>query len=229
LLVLSDEIYGELEFDGHHRSIARHYPEGTIVASGLSKWCGAGGWRLGTFVFPTSYRWLLDAMATIASETYTSTSAPIQHAAVRAFQGGMEIERYLAGARRILSALTTRCANDLRDAGARVVSPRGAFYLFPDLPPSSNLRARRDVRTSDALCRRLLAELGVAALPGSVFGRPPTELTLRIATVDFDGAKALAALESMGLSAPVDDAFLNAHCHPVLAAVSSVARWLQEP
>jgi len=46
VLILSDEIYGELNFNGTHTSIAKYYPEGTIISSGLSKWCGAGGWRL---------------------------------------------------------------------------------------------------------------------------------------------------------------------------------------
>ena len=86
VILLSDEIYGELHHQGRHVSVARFYPEGTIVSSGLSKWCGAGGWRLGMFMFPSDLRWLLDAMAVVASETYTSTSAPIQFASITAFE-----------------------------------------------------------------------------------------------------------------------------------------------
>ena len=100
IILLSDEIYGELDHEGAHHSICRDYPEGTIISSGLSKWCGAGGWRLGTFTFPRQLRPLLDAMASVASETYTSTSAPVQYAAVRAFEGGPEIEQYLVQSRR---------------------------------------------------------------------------------------------------------------------------------
>ena len=48
IYILSDEIYGQLHHQGNHISIAKYYPEGTIISSGLSKWCGAGGWRLGT-------------------------------------------------------------------------------------------------------------------------------------------------------------------------------------
>ncbi|MFQ5916116.1 MAG: pyridoxal phosphate-dependent aminotransferase, partial [Nitrospinota bacterium] len=81
VVLLSDEIYGELHHHGQHVSVARFYPEGTILSSGLSKWCGAGGWRLGTFTFPKNLHWLLEAMSAVASETYTSTSAPIQYAA----------------------------------------------------------------------------------------------------------------------------------------------------
>ena len=91
VILLSDEIYGELNYSGKHISISRFYPEGTIISSGLSKWCGAGGWRLGTFAFPPSLNWLLEAMAAVASETFTSTSAPIQYAAIRAFKGVKDI------------------------------------------------------------------------------------------------------------------------------------------
>ena len=52
VIVMSDEIYTELQFDGKYDSISKFYPEGTIISSGLSKWCGAGGWRLGFFVIP---------------------------------------------------------------------------------------------------------------------------------------------------------------------------------
>ncbi|MGB0723745.1 MAG: pyridoxal phosphate-dependent aminotransferase, partial [Gammaproteobacteria bacterium] len=58
MVVLSDEIYSGLHFDGGHQSIARWYPEGTIISNGLSKWAGAGGWRLGAFAFPESLAWL---------------------------------------------------------------------------------------------------------------------------------------------------------------------------
>jgi aspartate aminotransferase len=75
--------------------VARHYPEGTIISNGLSKWCGAGGWRLGFLSFPSGLRWLHNAMAMVASETYTSTSAPIQYAAVTAFNGGQFMDEYL--------------------------------------------------------------------------------------------------------------------------------------
>ena len=120
VILLSDEIYGELHHQGNHLSIAQFYPEGTIISSGLSKWCGAGGWRLGTFTFPGGLRWLLDAMAAVASETFTSTSAPIQYAAVCAFKGGSEISRYLFHCRRILRALGGVCAANLRSAGIDV-------------------------------------------------------------------------------------------------------------
>jgi aspartate aminotransferase len=228
-VVLSDEIYGELHYQGRHVSIARYYPDGTIISSGLSKWCGAGGWRLGTFFFPRSLRWLLDAMAAVASETYTSVSAPIQYAAVRAFQGGMDIERYLTNSRRILAALTGECQRRLTAAGVAVVPPAGSFYLFPDFTPLTDTLARRGLKTSAALCTSLLDDTGVAILPGGDFARPATELTARMALVDFDGAKAMAAVNSLSPDAPVDLEFLTNYCGPVIDGIDRTVEWLTIP
>jgi len=229
VLVLSDEIYGELHFEGQHVSIAREYPEGTILSSGLSKWCGAGGWRVGTFTFPSSLRWLLSAMAAVASETYTSTSAPIQYAAVRAFEGGTAIEDYLWRSRRILGALARHIFDELDGAGVHVERPRGGFYIFGDFAPMRAALAERGIETSKALCDRLLDETGVAILPGSHFGRPPEELTARLAFVNFDGAAALAAAERVGPQDPIDDAFLAQYCPGTVAAIDALVGWLPPP
>ncbi|GAB4336893.1 MAG: pyridoxal phosphate-dependent aminotransferase [Dehalococcoidia bacterium] len=226
VILLSDEIYGEIDHRGNHTSIARFYPEGTIISSGLSKWCGAGGWRLGTFTFPPSLRWLLDAMAVVASETYTSTSAPIQYAAVRAFEGGMELERYLFQSRRILAALGNAVASRLREAGLFVPDPQGAFYVFPDFGPVAGRLRERGIVTSKQLCEQLLQDTGVALLPGSDFGRPDRELTTRLAYVDFDGARALVAAHGVAPDQPLTPEFLDTYCENVIRATDAICSWV---
>ena len=224
-LVLSDEIYGELHHDGAHRSIAEWYPEGTLVSSGLSKWCGAGGWRLGTFVFPKPLHRLRDAMVTAASETFTSVSAPIQYAAVGAFDGGPEIDAYLAQSRRILASLGTWAAEQLRHAGAIVPTPTGGFYLLPTFEPLREQLESRGVGTAQALAERLLEETNVATLPGHHFLRPENELTLRLAYVDFDGAAALKAASEQP-DGTLDEAFLERYCGNVVKAVNRICEWM---
>jgi len=226
IILLSDEIYGELQFDGGHRSIARYYPEGTIISSGLSKWCGAGGWRLGTFIAPKELEWLVQGMATVASETFTATSAPIQYAAVRAFAGGVSIERYLWQSRRILKTLAERVHAALTGLGLQLAPFDGGFYAFPDFSPLRKRLAGRGIHTSAELCTRLLAETGVAILPGNCFGRPAEELTARLAFVDFDGARALAAAEQVPVGEVLDDAFLQRNCDKVLTAMNRMCDWL---
>ena len=214
LVVVSDEIYGEVHHKGAHVSLARFYPEGTIISAGLSKWCGAGGWRIGTFFFPPQMRWLLDAMATAASETYTSVCAPIQHASVRAFESGPEIEAYLKASRRVLQALGSWCASTLRSGGVGVDDPDGAFYLFPNFEPLRSQLEAKGVRTAEQLCAALLEETGVAILPGTDFGRPHGELTCRLAYVDFDGAEAIKHANE-----ELDFAWLQAHCPKVVDGI----------
>ncbi|HSN54661.1 MAG TPA: aminotransferase class I/II-fold pyridoxal phosphate-dependent enzyme [Candidatus Sulfomarinibacteraceae bacterium] len=226
VVLLSDEIYGELHHKGQHVSVARFYPEGTIVSGGLSKWCGAGGWRLGVFSIPASLTWLQDAMAAAASETFTSTSAPIQYAAVRAFEGGLEIERYLWHSRRVLGAIGRWCAHRLDEAGISAAKPQGAFYLFADFGRHRERLAERGLTTSVGLCSALLEETGIAILPGSDFGRPPEELTARLAYVDFDGARALAAAEQRSADTPLGERFLREYAGSMLEAVDTLADWV---
>lgn len=228
LIVLSDEIYGQLHHRGEHVSIARFYPEGTIMSSGLSKWCGAGGWRLGTFTFPKDLWWLCEAMAVVASETYTSVSAPIQYAAVRAFRGGISIERYLWHARRILASLAQQCTDALVRADVRVHLPVGAFYLFLDFSPLAERLTRYGISDSRALCERLLCDTGVALLPGAAFHRPPEELTARMAYVNFDGAKALAASETIPLDQTLPEDFVQFWCEDVLEATQHIVHWISQ-
>jgi len=221
VLALSDEIYSGTHFTGEHVSLARYYPEGTIISNGLSKWCGAGGWRLGFFVFPGELAWLANAMAAVASETFTSTSAPIQYAAVSALQDRAEMTRYLQDSRRILAALATHAHNTLVGAGAVLHPAAGGFYLFPRF---ENLRANlaaRGIHSGAAFCERLLEETGVAVLPGINFGRPGAELSARLAFVDFDGALALR----MAAEEPVDEAFVRRHCGRVTTAMELMADW----
>lgn len=222
VLVVSDEIYSDLDHSGRTASIAHHYPEGTIVSTGLSKWCGAGGWRLGLFSFPAELEWLCSAMASVASETYTSVSAPIQYAAIKAFQGSPDIDLYLRNCCRILAEIARYCELQLMAAGGRLPKANGAFYLFPDFTVVRSRFEARGITTSVALTEKLLEETGVATLPGSVFGRPREELTLRLSYVNFNGAAALSAVDA---GETVDEAFVRRHCPETIEAIDRMAAW----
>jgi aspartate aminotransferase len=224
---LSDEIYGQLHHHGKHISISRFYPEGTIVSSGLSKWCGAGGWRLGTFTFPQNLKWLMDKMSVVASETYTSVSAPIQYAAVQAFKGGLKIEEYLCHVRKILSNLGNECTHILKKAKVKLHEPVGGFYLFLDFSYYANKLQAKGITTSKEMCSTLLNETGVAILHGSSFSRPEEEFSARMAYVDFDGSYALAAAKTIPLHESLSKDFNKIHCGKVLEGTTKIAEWLK--
>jgi aspartate aminotransferase len=219
LLVVSDEIYGELHHHGRHVSIAKFYPEGTIVTGGLSKWCGAGGWRLGTMCVPPPLHGLLELTCCAASETFSSVSAPVQYAAITAYSAGAEIDRYLNGARRVLAAVGQWSAKELNEAGIPTAYPDGGFYLFPDFTP---LGESLGVTLASELSRRMLVEAGVPLLPGENFGRDAAELTCRLAYVAFDGKTALDAAEQ---TAELNEAFVRRHCAGVTAGIEAMVHW----
>jgi len=219
ILVISDEIYGMLHHQGEHRSLARYYPEGTLVTGGLSKWCGAGGWRLGVMHVPAALAdTLLPRLLGVASETWSCVAAPVQHAAAEAYRYGEEIETYVANERRVLSLLGRRMAAALSEVEVMTAAPQGGFYLFPDFERWRTVLADNGITTSDELCSRLLQEAGVALLPGTAFGMPATELVARLSYVNFDGT---AALEAKG---DVLDQILQ----PVMEGAAAVTQWLRD-
>ena len=226
ILVVTDEIYGELNYKGEHISLASYYPEGTIISSGLSKWCGAGGWRIGTFTFPKEYQWLLKAMAVIASETFTSVSAPIQWASIKAFEGSPDIDRYVIDARKILLAISTYVYNRLRALNINMPMAQGGFYLFPNFEYFRQRFSNEGLTTSTELCDKILTETGVALLPGEAFGRPATEWTARLSFVDFDGGHCLQLLQNQP-NLKLDDAFIGEHCPNIAAAMDALSEWVE--
>ena len=190
LIIISDEIYAELDFTGNYQSIAHFYPEGTIVSGGLSKWCGAGGWRLGTMIFPQNLSLIRKAMRSVASETFTSVSAPIQYAAVKAYK--INHNEFLKKCRLILKFVSSFLHEELCSVGIKALKPTGGFYILCDF---SNVIKKTDNIFSDKeLSNFLLQKLGVASLPGSDFGLAKEKMILRLAFVDFDGRKALKYL-----------------------------------
>ena len=223
VLVLSDEIYAKMTFSGEHTSIVGFYPEGTIFSGGLSKWCGAGGWRFGIFIIPEAMRWITDAMATVASETFTSTSAPIQYAAVAAFQDNPAIDSYVEKCRAILAALGGAVCTTLQKTEVEVLPAQGGFYVFPDFSNYAERLEKKSIFTSSQLCDTLLQETGVAILPGSDFGRSHHDLTARLAFVDFDGAEALRNYPADGR---LDTDYLQRYCGKTVDAVDTIAGWL---
>eukprot|EP00794_Sanderia_malayensis_P003466 gene3466-3963_t len=135
-IVLSDEIYSLLNFNEDHDSIYKHYPEGTILQNGLSKWASAGGWRIGYHIYPPSLSNIKAAVRSAGSHTYSCASAPIQYAALEYFKFDAECAEYVAHCRRILKALSQYIHKELTEIGIKVLPPKGGFYMMPDFEVS---------------------------------------------------------------------------------------------
>ena len=130
ILVLSDEIYTDLTFSNEYNSISRFYPELTFITGGLSKWCGAGGWRLGFLAVPKKLSEFLKSLKSLASESYSTVNTPTQYASVEAYAN--EHDLYKLKVRAILKAIGNYVYNNLKSNKILIAPPQGAFYLMPE-------------------------------------------------------------------------------------------------
>jgi len=219
VIIIADEIYAELDFTGEYKSITHHYPEKTIVSSGLSKWCGAGGWRIGTLVFPDELSYIRDSVRTVASETFTAVSAPIQYAAIKAYSE--DHSEYLENSRLILKMIGDYIYKELSSVGVMCQKPQGGFYMICDF--SNVVNKTHEINNDKTLCQKILNDIGFAMLPGSDFGMEEDKLLSRIAFVDFDGSKALKMISK---EKPSPDNFLDLTCPKIAKGISLLKDWI---
>ncbi|MHA2272123.1 MAG: pyridoxal phosphate-dependent aminotransferase [Candidatus Hodarchaeales archaeon] len=193
VVVLSDEIYGLISFQGQeHHSIAEFYPEGTIVTGGISKDRSLGGFRVGTMLLPEEAEPLKKTLLSIGSETWSCVAAPIQHAALAAYRTDEPtIIDHIRDCTAIHRIITQYVHRRLEQAEVSCPPPQGAFYLFPDWNKYREVLEKEGIRTATELSERLLGVWNIATLPGIEFGMDPSNLCIRIATVDYDGEAAL--------------------------------------
>ena len=219
VIIIADEIYAELDFTGEYKSITHHYPEKTIISSGLSKWCGAGGWRIGMLVFPDELSYIRDSVRTVASETFTAVSAPIQYAAIKAYSE--DHSEYLENSRLILKMIGDYIYKELSSVGVICQKPQGGFYMICDF--SNVVNKTHEINNDKTLCQKILNDIGFAMLPGSDFGMEEDKLLSRIAFVDFDGSKALKMISK---EKPSSDIFLDLTCPKIVKGISLLKEWV---
>ena len=163
LIVISDEIYAGLQFDGRFQSI--HALPGmadrTVIIDGFSKSYAMTGWRLGYAVLP---RRLVDPVVRLATNSFSCTATFVQHAGVAALSGSQQCVVDMRAEYATRARLASDALNSI--SGVSCVAPGGAFYVFPDV---------RDLlegneHNSDRFAYDLLHDYGVATLSGTAFG-----------------------------------------------------------
>lgn len=190
VMVLSDEIYSRLLYEGEHHSISQ-FPgmkERTIVLNGFSKTYAMTGWRLGYGIMRAD---LAQKFAQLMTNSNSCTTSFIQIAGIQALRGDQScVEQMLAAFRERRQVIV----DGLNRLGFVCRRPGGAFYVFPDVSASGfNEGALADV---------LLADAGVACLGGTAFGaRGRDHLRLSFANSVENIREALRRMEAR-LSGP---------------------------
>jgi aminotransferase len=158
LLLISDEVYAELTYDGEHCSAASLPGAGerTILVGGFSKAWAMTGWRLGFAAGPAD---IISAMVKVHSYAVMCSPTTAQEAAMEALRG---CDEEVASMRREYNQRRRVIVNRLNHMGLTCFEPKGAFYAFPSIAATG--------LTSEEFAERLLQEEKVAVVPGTVFG-----------------------------------------------------------
>jgi aspartate aminotransferase len=213
LIILSDEIYSELSFEQNYKYISNYCPNKTIISTGLSKWCGAGGWRLGYFIVPDSLNKIRDMINVLASETFSAVSAPIQYAAIKAYEN--DHSEYINKSRNILKAVGNYVFENLKSNKVLINKPQGGFYLMPEF-------LNKKFNSSAEMCNDILNKTGVALLPGSDFGFDKDRMLARLSFTDFDGKKFMKKIED---EIKIDDITINELAPKIVEGVDKLKKW----
>ena len=215
ILVLSDEIYSELSFDDNYKSISSYCPENTIISTGLSKWCGAGGWRLGYFVIPNELTRLKNSLKILASETFSSVSAPIQYAAIAAHKN--DHTNYINKSRKILKLVGEYVYKNLKSNKILIDKPQGGFYLMPEFLDMK-------FKSSQEMCSSLLTDTGVVLLPGSDFGFSKDKLITRLSFTDFDGKE---FMDNLPEKQNLDNSLVDKFAPKIVEGTKRLKAWVE--
>ena len=177
LLVLSDEIYARIIYGGQYVSMLS-YPgmeERTLIIDGFSKSFAMTGWRLGYTVAPA---YIVPPLAMLAVNSYTCVAEFSQHGAIEALRDST------GATPRMVREFAKRREQFVRDLnrvpGFRCQAPEGAFYAWVNIVDTG--------MSAEELCRIMLEEAGVAAIPGAAFGPAGTDF------VRFSFASSMATL-----------------------------------
>ena len=213
LIILSDEIYSELTFEDNYKAISNFCPEKTIISTGLSKWCGAGGWRLGYFLIPDNLLEIKNMINVLASETFSAVSAPIQYAAIKAYE--KDHSNYINKSKNILSAVGNYVYENLKSNKILINKPQGGFYLMPEF-------LNKKFKSSSEMCDSILNDTGVALLPGSDFGFDETKMLARLSFTDFDGQEFMNKIED---NQKIENGHIANLAPKIIEGVDKLKKW----
>ena len=158
IMILSDEIYAELTYDGKHVSIASipGMQERTVVVNGFSKAFAMTGWRLGYIAAPEP---VIKVLNTIHQYAIMSSPTTSQYAAIEALRNSLDDT---ADMRDEDNKRRRFIVNKLNEIGLPCFMPGGAFYAFPSIK-STGLKSLE-------FCQKLLDKKKIAVVPGDAFG-----------------------------------------------------------
>lgn len=225
ITIIIDEIYENQVYNKDYSSLATYLPDKCIITSGLSKSIAAGGWRLGWCLIPNSLNMIREKLTILASETYSTANTPVQYATLSLFDDKYITQRndYWEKSNCILKALTSYCVTLLRENNIKCIYPEASWYLFIDVTHYNKQLKNKNINTSMDLANKILTDINIAILPGTVHGMPDTSYTARLCLVAFNGK---IALEECPQDCIISDCWLKKYCSKTILGIERLISWL---
>ncbi|MFB5631064.1 MAG: pyridoxal phosphate-dependent aminotransferase [Nitrosopumilaceae archaeon] len=232
IIVISDEIYAQTTYDmKNFCSMAKVYPEGTIITNGLSKSHSAGGYRLGYVIFPSDSDNLQKHFKKILATEYTATSTPTQFAAIAGFTKSKELDDYFEVTRQIhniMGQYTYAALNEIE--GIQTTKPQSTFYLLADFNSYSADFQINKISTSLKFSQSLIVHpYHTAIVGGDSLVLERNDFSARIAFVDYDGTAAMKNYISNPPKTESDRTeFVKNNAPRVIAGINMLKRYVED-
>lgn len=189
IIIVSDEIYEHINFNGKHESIAQfnEIKNQVIIVNGVSKGYAMTGWRIGYIAAP---EWITKACNKLQGQVTSGVCSISQKAAIAALNGGLEYSNMMVQA--FLRRRDLMVQGLSKIPGFKVEIPQGAFYIFADISKlfGKTTPQNTTIKNSYDLALYLLSEAWVAAVSGEGFGNPEC-IRFSFATSDENLEKAI--------------------------------------
>ena len=174
VLIMSDDIYEHITFDGNQFhalvDVEKELKDRTLMVNGVSKSYSMTGWRIGYAAGPL---WLIKAMSILQSQSTSNACSIAQAGALAALEGPQDFLKKWVQEFQDRRDLVVAALNDIE--GLQCLVPHGTFYAYPSCVDYMGATTPHGdhIENDDDFCTYLLDEAGVAAVPGSAFGRSP--------------------------------------------------------
>lgn len=170
IVIISDEIYEHINFEGKHESIAqfKRIQDRVVIVNGVSKAFAMTGWRIGYIAAP---EYIAKACTKVQGQMTSGASSIAQRASIAALNGGLDCvnemkESFNRRRKLVIDGLS-------KIDGLKVNVPLGAFYIFPDVSSYFGKSFENwTINDDNDLCLYLLETVHVALVPGTAFGSP---------------------------------------------------------
>ena len=183
-VVLSDEIYFNLNHDNSIVSISEFIPELTIIGSSVSKDMGCGGYRVGWLTFPKSLKLLSDKCASNGSSIYSCAPTPLQYATNEMLNNNEEFKKHCKLNNLIYKFVAQKTDSILSKSKLKYVPTESSWYVFLDFSNYKKYFYEKGIYSSIQLCNYLIETIGLISVAGKHFNTD--SLSIRVSLVGID-------------------------------------------